>query len=194
VHLDDASLAAQVTEGNAEALEAIWDRYAPLVRSILARGIGTRDDVEDFVQEVFLRFYANRSKMREPSSLRSFLFGIAIRVAATERRTRRVRSWLELHSHEMLEDVEPPRADHDARRAIVRLYAILDKLDANSRLGFVLHFIEGRELADVAAAFDVSLATIKRRLSRAYGRVFARAQVDDVLAGYLVQPAESKDP
>jgi hypothetical protein len=45
-------------------------------------------------------------------------------------------------------------------------YAILDRLDANSRLAFVLTSVDGWELTEVAEAFSVSLATVKRRLSR----------------------------
>ncbi|HEX9298268.1 MAG TPA: sigma-70 family RNA polymerase sigma factor [Polyangiaceae bacterium] len=188
--LDDAALAVAAAAGDPDAHAAIWDRYSALVRRILVRGIGGGSDVEDLVQDVFMRFYSSRKLLRDPDALRSFLFGIAIRAAATELRGRRIRSWLRLTRHGVVDDVEAPETDPNARLAVVRLYAILDGLNAKSRLAFVLHFIEGWELSQVAAAFDVSLATIKRRLSRAYMHVALRAQNDDLLSGYLVETSE----
>jgi RNA polymerase sigma-70 factor (ECF subfamily) len=183
--LDDATLASMAAKGDANAHTAIWDRYTPLVRRILRRSLGPGHDVEDQVQEVFLRFYRNRQLLRDPAALRSFLFGITLRVAASELRSRRVRSWLRLTPTGVLDDHEAPRADPDAREAVARLYAILDRLDTQSRLAFVLRYIDGLELTDVAEALDVSLATVKRRLARVSTRVFAIVQGDRLLIEYL---------
>jgi RNA polymerase sigma-70 factor (ECF subfamily) len=183
--VDDTTLAGDAARGDPAAHAAIWDRYAPLVRRVLARAIGPGSEVEDQVQEVFLRFYRNRALLRDPGALRSFLFGITLRVAATELRSRRIRSWLRLTRDGVLEEPEAPRGDPDAREAVRRLYAILDRLDAQSRLAFVLHYVDGWELTEVAEAFGVSLATIKRRLARTSMRVFASAQADTLLVPYL---------
>jgi RNA polymerase sigma-70 factor (ECF subfamily) len=183
--VDDATLARSAAAGDPAAHTAIWDRYNPLVRRVLRRTMGPSGDVEDQVQEVFLRFYRNRALLRNPAALRSFLFGITLRVAASELRSRRVRSWLRLTPDGMLDDLAAPHVDADAREAVKRLYTILDRLDTASRLAFVLHHIEGLELLDVASALGVSLATVKRRLARVSARVVAMAQGDRMLIDYL---------
>jgi RNA polymerase sigma-70 factor (ECF subfamily) len=182
---DDGTLAAEAAKGDPGAHAAIWDRYSPLVRRVLVRAIGPGIDVEDQLQEVFLRFYRNRNLLRDHAALRSFLFGIALRVAASELRSRRIRSWLRLTKDGVLDEQEAPHTDPDAREAVRRLYRILDRLDANSRLAFVLHYVDGWELTEVAEAFGVSLATIKRRLARVSVNVFASAQADGLLVQYL---------
>ena len=184
--VDDVTLAADAARGDPGAHAAIWDRYSPLVRRILIRGLGPGSEVEDQLQEVFLRFYRNRALLRDHAALRSFLFGITLRVAASELRSRRIRSWLHLTRDGVLDDQEGPAADNpDAREAVERLYAILDRLNAESRLAFVLHYVDGWELTEVAEAFGVSLATVKRRLARTSVRVFASAQADHLLVEYL---------
>src|SRR3954470_16948573 len=94
VELDDATLALEAVAGDHDAHAAIWDRYSGLVRRILVRGLGAHGDVEDRVQEVFIRFYRSRKSLRDPSALRSFLYGITLHVAASELRRRRVRRWV----------------------------------------------------------------------------------------------------
>jgi len=185
VELDDATLAVAAAAGDQNAHAAIWDRYSALVRRILVRGVGAHADVEDRVQEVFIRFYRSRRLLRDPSALRSFLFGITLRVAANELRRRRMRSWIRLTPWGVLKEPEVPGADEQARQGVRRLYQILDRLDTTSRLTLVLHTIEGWDLDETATALGISPATVKRRLSRAIPRVLAAAKADSVLACYV---------
>jgi RNA polymerase sigma-70 factor (ECF subfamily) len=90
-------------------------------------------------------------------------------------------------------------ADAEAREALGRLYTLLDRLDDRSRMLFVLRYVEGLELTDVAAALGMSLATLKRNLAKVSARVHAMAAGDPVLVTYLapvslVPPAPGDDP
>jgi RNA polymerase sigma-70 factor (ECF subfamily) len=184
---DDATLAKAAAEGDAGAASVVWDRFSPLVRGLLRRSFGPQTDVEDQVQEVFLRFFRQVPTLRDPSAVRSFLIGITIRVVGTELRRRRVRRWLHLTDTGVLPDVPSERADDDeAREAVRRLYAILDRLDDASRLAFVLRYIEGLELTEVAVALGISLATTKRRLAKVTERILVAAERDPVLVAYVV--------
>jgi len=182
---DDAALACAAVEGHPAAPGVVWDRFSSLVRGLLRRSLGPANDVEDQVQEVFLRFFLQVGMLRDPSALRSFLVGISIRVAGTELRRRRVRRWLHLTDSGTVPDELPVPNDEDAREALSRLYAILDRVDDESRLAFVLRHVEGLELTDVASALQISLATTKRRLNKVTARVFAMVERDPILKEYL---------
>ena len=184
--LDDAALVRAVLAGDEAAASALWDRHAPVVRGVLRRSIGPYEDVEDHVQEVFLRFFRQIGDLYDPSAVRSFLFGVALHVARSELRRRRVRRFLHLTPTGVLPDLPAGGSvpDDPAREAVRRLYAILDRLDAAGRLVFVLRHIEGMELTELASALDVSLATAKRRLAKVTARVMAMIEKDPVLPEY----------
>ena len=96
----------------------------PLVRARMNRSIGGQD-VDDHVQEVFLRLFQVLPDLRDPAALRSFIIGIALHVAGTELRRRRGRYWLQLTaSGDLPEPCTPPSADQP-REAVARLSAIL---------------------------------------------------------------------
>ena len=56
-------------------------------------------------------------------------------------------------------------ADQASRQLLRRFYEVLDKLNAQARLVFVLRRVEGLTLEEVAESMDLSLATVKRRLA-----------------------------
>ncbi|HMI87867.1 MAG TPA: RNA polymerase sigma factor [Polyangiaceae bacterium] len=183
--LDDEVLVSLAALGRTEAHAAIWDRYAPLVRSIVRRSIRVESDVEDLVQEVFLQFYRSHTLLRNREALRAFIYAISHRVTIREIRFRRALK------RERTEDGGPapgssfaPPADFEAREAIAGIRAVLDRLDPTDRTAFVLRHVEGLELSEVAGILDISLATAKRRLAKIAQRVNAMTKNDQRLVEY----------
>jgi RNA polymerase sigma-70 factor (ECF subfamily) len=184
--MSDPELVAAFVRGDTRAPAELWDRFYPFVRRVLHRSVGPGQDVEDMVQEVFLRLYRKLPGLRDPASLRSFVLAIATRVVQGELRVRWFRRWLGLFDDGELPDrAAGDVADHEAREALDRFYKILDGMSPKYRAAFVLRYVEGLELVDVAQALGVSLATVKRWLPRVSKRVFSQAQRDPLLAAYI---------
>jgi RNA polymerase sigma-70 factor (ECF subfamily) len=184
---DDAVLVAAVRSGVPGAAERLWDRYSILVRRILRRVLGPSGDVEDGVQDAFLRLFRDLHALRDASALRSYLIGIALNVAKSELRRRRAKRWLLLSDDgAFLEGTpagDPP--PFESRAALVRLYEVLDRVGHERRVAFVLRYIEGLELAELSVVLGCSLATTKRRVAEAARRVSLLAAADPLLAPYL---------
>jgi len=180
----DADLARLACDKDPRAATLVWDRYSGMVRAILFRSVGPSHDVEDLVQDVFIGFFKNVGTLRDPSSLRSFLVGIALRTAHSALRKKRVRRWLHLSDDGTVPEVASHDSDPRTREALRRLYVILDELPDRERLAYVLRHAEGHELTETASALDVSLATVKRMLQRAEMHVHGRAKDDDLLSDW----------
>lgn len=174
-----------------------WSRFAPLVRRILRRSLGPQHEVEDIVQDVFLCLFQRVHVLRDPFALKSFLIAITVRSAHYEIRRARVRRWVGLWPTAELPDTQAVNADSSAQLALLRFYALLDRINARDRTAFVLRYIEGMEAAEVAAALDVSVPTARRCFTRAWQRVTLWASRDPFLVDYLrqleVTPPEDGD-
>jgi RNA polymerase sigma-70 factor (ECF subfamily) len=191
---DDAALARLAAAKDPRAAAALWDRYATLVRGILRRTLGPSADVEDLVQDVFIGLFRTLPGLRDPDALRSFVVGTALRVARSELRRRRVRRWLSLTPTGTVPDAAQEGAvDPEARRAVKRLYEVLDKIDDRGRMAFVLRHLEGYELTEVAEALGCSLATTKRALAKTQERVSAMVKRDPLLAPYAREGSDQED-
>ncbi|MET0593191.1 MAG: sigma-70 family RNA polymerase sigma factor, partial [Polyangiaceae bacterium] len=184
----DAELYQRLMRGDPRAPALAWRAYAVMVRGLVVRAVGPHADVEDLVQNVFVVFFRKISALKDPTALRSFLFGITLREIRSELRHRRVRKWLTLtHTGEPVETATT--GDENARHAFERLHRVLESLDTRSHMAFVLRHFEGYELVEVADALSCSLATVKRVLSAVESRVFSLAARDPYLAPYL-EPQE----
>ena len=184
-------LHARACAGDGVAARAIWDTYAPLVRGLLRRVFGPEDELEDAVHDVFVRLLESVSQVRDANALRSYIVTIALNTARAELRRRRVRRLFGLVSPGSVWRLAPvgfvDATPHEpaTRVAAARLLRILDALPAEERSILVLRYAEEMELTEVAEASGVSLATVKRRLSKAAARIIARSRRDAILTEYL---------
>jgi RNA polymerase sigma-70 factor, ECF subfamily len=194
VHFRDAGeLARAAAQRHPAAARVIWERFSTLVRGLLRRTLGPGPDVEDLVQETFLRFFDKVNRLREPDKLQSFVVGVTMRVAREELRRRRVRRWVTLSAGGELPERVAPDVGHEAAEALGRLYRLLDRIDSRSRVLFVLRFVEEQSLEDIAHALDCSLATVKRWLRTATHRVEQAALRDESLKGFMLRTGGGAD-
>jgi RNA polymerase sigma-70 factor (ECF subfamily) len=149
----------------------LFEAYSAFVWRVLKRhGVAERQ-LEDACQEVFLVVHQRRDEFEGRSQLRSWLYGIALRVALNfKRKARRKRETL---------GEEPPEIAHEATQADdlerKRLAALIDaalrELPDSKREVFALYEIEGMTMAEIARTLRVPENTALYRL---YG---AREQV-----------------
>jgi RNA polymerase sigma-70 factor (ECF subfamily) len=171
--------------GEPWAAEEVWRRHAGGIRRLMTRALGPRPEVEDLTQEVFMRVFSRIGVLREPGALREFVFAVGVNVLKRELRHRWVRRKVFLSESGSVPDVEAPRADPEAREALHRCYAILDKLAARERAAFVLRYMEERTFEEVALGLGVSVRTAKRIVSRASERVGKHVGNDEGLRNFF---------
>lgn len=183
--VDDAGLVQAILAGDPRAKRATWQRFVPLVRRIIRRSLGPEDDIEDAVQEVFLRLFTRIHTLRDHGALRAFVVSITMFGVRYEIRRRRLRRLVGLAPAAGLAELRVVHADHGSRMALSRFCKILERIGARERSAFVLRHIEELSDAGVAAALGVSLPTARRLSARAYERVTYLASRDAFLAGLV---------
>lgn len=168
--VDDRALVDGVRAGNPVAMSEFHNRFALSVEHILWGILGPDRELADLHHDVFVRALGSIEKLQEPEALRGWMNTIAVHTAKSclEKRVsrRRWQSGLALDAVPEAGTADPAR-QLDAREVLRAVHSLLDHLAPDERVAFALRHIEGLDLVDVARACDVSLATIKRRLSRA---------------------------
>ena len=167
---DDAALVEALRAGHPGAAAVFYDRYAEQVRLTLRSILGPDEDIPDLLQEVFIRALDRIGKLREVDRLRSWLATMAVYVGRAQIRVRSRRRWLRVFSPErtrprQLEQPRPTRGGRCARFTRSRSHA-----DRSSVRPSCSGISTVTPLLEAAEACGISLATFKRRLSRAEER------------------------
>ena len=183
--VDDRTLVGALQDDHSWAYEVLYRRYSEEVLSVLYRVLGSDTEMDELLNEVFVRAFRNVDAIHDPDKLRSWLAGIAVFVARGTIRKRRRGRWLQFFDPMVLPEAGSVENGDDARRALSRTYVLLEQLSPDDRIIFALRLIDGRELTEVAEVMGVSLATVKRRLRSAMRRFFAMAKNEPELEEWL---------
>lgn len=154
---------------------AIFAEHAAFVlRSV--RRLGVREsEVEDVAQEVFVIVHRKLHTWNGTSTLRTWLFGIALRVASAHRRKAHVRrEQLDGGAHFATRSIPPEQHDALSRKELRKqLDRALDSLDESKRAVFILYELEGVPMTEIAEGLGCALFTAYGRLREAREQVRA---------------------
>jgi len=160
---------------------------------VIARIMGADPELPDLLHEVFVQALRSIHQVDDGTRLKAWLTTVAVYTARGCIRKRGRMRWLGYRPPEQLPPIEGASADPEILEALRTLYAILGSLPADLRIPFSLRFIDKMELTEVAEACDVSLATIKRRISKAERRFVLLARRETALAPWVQQHPRWRD-
>jgi RNA polymerase sigma-70 factor, ECF subfamily len=181
----DGDLGRALAAGAPWAIRETWHRFAPMVLRMAERSLGSRSEADDIAQEVFHHVFRKAKTLREPDSLRAFVYSFAVRELKSELRRKKVRGWLSFHQPEELAGVSGPTLDVESRDLARACYALLDRLSPRDRLVFVLRRVEAMTVEEIAAAMKLSPSTVKRSMGHAASRLTRWLDADPELAELL---------
>jgi RNA polymerase sigma-70 factor (ECF subfamily) len=152
---------------NHDQFRALFDLHAAFVWRVLARHGLPRRELEDGCQEVFLVLYRRAAELESGSSVRTWLYGVAVRVALGMRR--RAYHRREQPSEVALEKGGPaqPFEALYSRELHQQLTAALAELPRVRREVFVLYELEDMTIAEAASALGIAENTALYRLHAA---------------------------
>jgi len=184
---EDLALVGALREGLECAYETLLLRFQQPVYNLALRLLNDPSDASDVVQEVFLKVFRNVGHFRGQSSLKTWIFRIAINEAHNQRR------WFFRHRHREVgiedeQDDSRSRADTLAdsaqspfeytldRERQAMIEAALTRINPTFRAAVVLRDITDLSYEEIAEVLQVSLGTVKSRILR--GREALRMELE----------------
>jgi len=195
---EEAALIAELRAGSEEAFAWLIARYHQPIYSLLARTVQDRTEAADLTQEVFVKVFRGVGNFHGESSLRTWIYRIALHEASNQRRWWMRHKQREIPIEQEMTDgdcgtpvrlkdmlVDPAESPYEIAvhgENCARVEEALKKVPEPFRTTLILRDIEGFVYEEVAEMQGVNLGTVKSRLVR--GRAALKA--------VLTAPAEDR--
>ena len=166
-----------------EQLTAEFEEQRPHLRAVAYRMLGSVSEADDAVQEAWLR--ASRAETSEVENMRAWLTTIVARVSLNMLRSRKSKREepLDVHVPEPIVSTDAGiQPEHEALLADsvgLALLVVLENLNPDERLAYVLHDMFAMPFDDIAPIVERSPAATRQLASRARRRVEGEATVPD---------------
>lgn len=174
------------------AFGELVEQHKAMVFAVTYRMLGNVEDAEDVAQEVFVSVFKGLSSFRDDSSLRTWIYRIALNHSRNRLRTRARRGWgthdrVDDHTMDEAYSASPASVQGDPVRAAeqketaAHLRRGLDELPQPTRDLLVWRDLEGRSYEEIAQMLDVPVGTVKSRIYRARAALRTSMEGQDVL-------------
>jgi len=176
--------------GEAAAFERLVAERAGEVYALLYRLTSDPEEARDLTQETFLRAFQSIARFRGEADLKTWIYRIAVNQARNRwrwwRRRRRdatvsldaTDNWRDQPLVASLTNLDAPNPEQEtlAHEREARLHEALQGLRPSYREAVILRDVEGFSYDEIAATLEISIGTVKSRLSR--GRLELRRKLE----------------
>ena len=185
--IQDAELVRLAQAGDAKAFESLVVKYQRRVARHVARYVKAAADVEDVVQETFIRAYRGLTSFRGDSAFYSWLYRIATNAALNHVQRSRGEVLLGDDAPEEradafepgVSDGEDPERSLMAKQIAETVQRALAKLRPELAEALMLYEVEGKPYAEIATMLGIPIGTVRTRIFRA--REFIAKRLEPVL-------------
>ena len=164
---NDAQLVAKSLHGSEKAFRRLVERHQPMAYSVVRAVLGDRDDVEDVVQEVFVKVFRGLGRFRGDSKFSTWIYRIARNEAISAARRANPHSETLDDTEIRAPETDRPDVQYGREEQHRHVEAYLAQLDENYRVVLELRYMGEKSYAEISELMDVPLGTVKTYVHRA---------------------------
>ena len=180
----DEALMLEFQGGSRAAFEELFARYRRSLYGFFRRRLNNPERAEDLVQETFLAVIRAASRYEPRALVRTYLYGIALKQMAAERRKF-------LTSSTSGQSASEPKTE-GTPEYVLWVRQAMDKLDAQEREILMLREYEQLSYSDIAELLRIPVNTVRSRLFRSRlalkGYLESEARANPALRASAGQP------
>ena len=169
---EDAELVQAMARGKTDALAKLYDLHAPVMMALAQRILGSKNDAEDLVHDVFLEAWRRAADYDpERGTVRAWLILRTRSRAIDSRKSAKVSRTVTVGDTEWLERLLGGAEDvsGSADRDLVR--RTLHDLPEDQRMVLLLGYFEGLSSSEIAARLATPIGTVKSRVAKGLSRL-----------------------
>jgi RNA polymerase sigma-70 factor (family 1) len=185
----EQELISLLRSGSQFAFERLFENYSQKLYRFSLSYLKSETESEEIVQDVFLKLWENRDKLRNETSFQSYLFTIAFNDIRKHfnKKARDERYRTEIL--EFLSDENPAiETNPDFETLVIKLESLIDQMPDRRKEIFRKRKKEGKAVRDIAGEMDISQKTVENQITEAMNylkKEFGKDRVSGLLFFYV---------
>ncbi len=177
--ITDKELMELIQAGDDKAFGVLVERFQDRLLNFVGRIVIDRETAEELVQETFLRIFNQKNSYTPEYAVSTWIYTIALNLARSELRKRKLRRFLSLDFIKEEADVElADKVNLKAMSLAPIIQRAIEKLPDDYKTAFILCDIQRLPYQQIAEVMRVPVGTVKSRINR------ARSMLRDKLKPY----------
>ena len=143
----------------------IVEKYQKFVYLTIYRILENSEDTKDVTQEVFIKALDSLSKFRGDSSLKTWLYRIAVNMANNSLRKKKFKNFFSLSGddnlHDLQDGVPNPETEFTNKELQIQFMKAINRLPQKQRETFALRYFEEMPYSEISEILGVSVGALK---------------------------------
>jgi len=179
--INEIELVKGLKSGEREAFEMLAKAYEKKIFATAMRFTKNTEDAADITQDVFLRIYRYINMFKGQSSLATWIYRITVNLCTDTQKKDNVRRNMETESAvsddgelielQIADTAKNPDEEYESKENIQIVREAINELSDEHKSIIILRDIEGLTYEEICEILNVSLGTVKSRISRARERL-----------------------
>jgi RNA polymerase sigma-70 factor (ECF subfamily) len=178
---NEYNLVQLLQSGDVAAFDSLFEVYSPKLFGFAMKYFKNESDSEELVQEVFIKVWENRVKLKSELSFKSYLFTIALN-QIRKYFNKKASSLRYLESLQNDPDFTDNQAilDEDYELAFQHIKLIIEQMPPRRREIFTKSKLEGKSSKIIAAELNISAGTVDNQVSEALRFIRSRLNAENI--------------
>lgn len=155
----------RISEGDEKAFYELYDTYTSLLLPFLRSYTRSESDIEEIIQETFIRVWINRDKLPEVKHVKNWIYTIAARLYLNRSQSATARNIVLQHDVPQLADMETPYRSMRVKELREAIRTAVANLSPQRALIFRMNREMGLKPSLIAEELNLSVSSVKNQLS-----------------------------
>ncbi|NLJ41229.1 MAG: RNA polymerase sigma factor [Clostridiales bacterium] len=148
-------------------IEKVYKMYADMLFRISYSALLSKEDAEDAVHEVFMKYLNRKPHFKSSEHEKAWLIRVTLNQCKDIGRRKKIRKYTPLD-----EIIESPKVKEDSIGILEQVFALPEKY----KTAIILHYFEGYSIEEISSALKLTKSAVKMRLLR--GREYLKKEMD----------------
>jgi RNA polymerase sigma-70 factor (ECF subfamily) len=185
----EQELVALLQKGSMTAFEELFEQYSQKLYHFSLSYLKSELESEDIVQEVFLKIWENRNKIKTGTSFQSYLFTIAFNSIKKSFNKKNRQDKFRTDLFDSLSTENSSLENHPGYEMLLsKLDAAIEQMPERRKEIFLLRKKDGVPVRDIAEKMNISLKTVENQITEAMNylkKEFGKDQISGMLFFYI---------